>query len=143
TVSLHASDQVQLQAGVRWDDDHAGHSGWTPLNRAVANGAFDVPEVQLDVMAKVYAEGQVNLLLYDIVGQAASIETAVVFDLATPRHPFAQVKIAETVSTGVEVSLFGFWEATLSANLPEIDIPLGGSSNIAPFIISVSPGDGT
>ena len=143
TISVHATDEVHLRLGARWDDDHLGHSEWSNLGSAAATGTFDVPSVAASLTAKASAVAQADLLLYDTVGSTAATEAALVFDIATPRRPFANVGLALTQSFGVEISVFGFWQIGYGAQLPELDFPIGQSPNIPPIIVQTSPPSGS
>jgi hypothetical protein len=143
TVTLHATEQISLEAGAQWNDDHRGHSGWQNLSHATSNGTFDVPYVQASVTAEAYAKAEFSVLLFDVIGPDVSAKIGLVFDLAIPRCPFAELKVALTGALGLHIDVFGFWEKDFNVDLPEIDIPIGQSPEVAPFILSTSPPDGT
>jgi hypothetical protein len=143
TVTLHAVDQVNLEGGAEWNDDHMGHSGWTNLSHASASASFDVPFIQANLTAQAYVKPQFSILLYGIVGPDVSTQLGVVFDIGVPRRPFLDLHLAFVQSIGVHVSVFGFFDIDYNASLPELDFPLGQSPNIPPFILSTAPAPGT
>src|SRR5438105_15451315 len=70
-------------------------------------------------------------------------QLGLVFNIGVPRRPFLDLNLAFVQSLGVHISVFGFWDIDYNANLAEVDIPLGHSPNIDPFILSTSPPSGT
>ena len=143
TVTLHATDQVSLELGTRWHDNGGTDHGWENLSMSSANGTFDVPQVQLSIVAKAYVRGEFSITLYDLLGPYASFEGDLVFDMATPRHPFLKLGFDITASVGVKATLFGIIDFDYGADLPEVYIPIAQTSNIPPFVIATSPADGT
>jgi hypothetical protein len=143
SVTLHAADQVSLEGGARWNDDHMGNQGWTNLSQVSANATFDVPYLVANVKAQTYVRSDFGLLLFGVVGPEVSTQLGLDFDIGTPRRPYLDLSLDFTQSVGVRVSAFGFFNIDYDSNLPLRNLPLGQSPNIPPFISSISPPAGT